>query len=451
MAVAVVIGLLILITVLFHFFSPWWFTPLAADWGAMDNTVIITFWITGVVFIAINGFLVWVVMRYRHRKGQKAHYEPESKKLEWWLTIITSAGVIAMLAPGLWVWARIVDVPDDAAVVEVVGQQWTWSFRFPGQDGVLGQVDIALMDVDNPFGMKPDDPAGRDDILVHAPELHLPVDQSWRFVLRSKDVLHNFTVPQFRVKMDLVPGMAPYIWLKTTRNGRFDIMCEELCGVGHFAMRGAVVVEDRAEFEDWLDDWPTWEQVMGRSAPDLAAGRAGYAVCAACHGANGEGNQTLNAPNLTGLSAWYLERQLQNFKHGLRGASGDDTYGAQMAPMAATLPDAVAIRNVAAYIDSLPDVDAAATVDGDADRGRKLFTTCSSCHGEDAQGIWSVNAPGLRSTDDWYLVRQLENYRQGIRGSHPSDLYGKQMNLVSGMLRNEQAVRDVVAYINTLE
>jgi cytochrome c oxidase subunit 2 len=190
---------------------------------------------------------------------------------------------------------------------------------------------------------------------------------------------------------------------------------------------------------------------MGRAEPDLAAGQSAYAVCAACHGANGEGNAILNAPNLTGLPAWYLERQLQNFKHGLRGTAGDDAYGAQMAPMAATLPDAAAVRNVSAYIDSLPDAEPAATVNGDADRGRALYATCSSCHGQNAQGIWSINAPGLRATDDWYLVRQLQNYRQGIRGAHPSDLYGKQMNLVSGMLRSEEAVRDVVAYINTLE
>lgn len=450
MAAAVLILLLVLATVLFHFLSPWWFTPLAADWGSIDNTVIITFWITGIVFIAINGFLVWVVMRYRHRKGQKAHYEPESKKLEWWLTIITSVGVIAMLAPGLWVWARIIDVPDDAAVVEVVGQQWSWSFRFPGADGVLGQVAIDRMDVDNPFGMKPDDPAGRDDILVHHPVLHLPVDESYKFVLRSKDVLHNFTVPQFRVKMDLVPGMAPYIWLKTTRTGRFDIMCEELCGVGHFAMRGAVVVEEREAFEEWLNGHPTYDDVLARAAPDLQTGQASYAVCAACHGASGEGNEMLNAPNLTVLPAWYMERQLHNFKSGLRGADSNDTYGAQMAPMAATLTNEAAIRSLSAYIDTLPDVASAATLTGDPARGKNLFATCSSCHGENAQGIWSINAPALKGMNDWYLVRQLEHYRQGIRGAHPQDLHGKQMNLVSGMLRDEQDVRDVVAYINSL-
>jgi cytochrome c oxidase subunit 2 len=450
MAVAVAILVLVVITILFHFLSPWWFTPIAADWGTIDTAVDITFWVTGAVFIALNAFLVWVIWRFRHRQGQKAHYEPESKKLEWWLTIITSVGVIAMLAPGLWVWARIVEVPDDAAVVEVVGQQWHWSFRFPGEDGVLGQVDIAEMSVDNPFGMKADDPAGRDDILVANPELHLPINQPYKFVLRSKDVLHNFTVPQFRVKMDLVPGMTPYAWLKPTRAGRFDIMCEELCGVAHFAMRGAVVVEERDAFNDWLDGYPTYAEVLARPAPDVTAGQAAYAVCGACHGARGEGSEVLNAPKLTGLQPWYLQRQILNFKHGLRGGAAGDTYGAQMAPMAATLVDDAAIDNVVAYIASLPDTDSAPTISGDTSRGKQIFVTCASCHGPDGQGIWSQNAPRLKGGDDWYIARQLENYRQGIRGSHPQDLYGKQMTLMSGMLRDDQAIRDLVAYINTL-
>jgi cytochrome c oxidase subunit 2 len=450
MTVAVGILVLVIITVLFHFLSPWWFTPLAADWATIDLTVDITFWVTGVVFIALNGFLVWVIIRFRHRKGQKAHYEPESHKLEWWLTIITSVGVIAMLAPGLWVWARIIDVPDDAKLVEVVGQQWHWSYRFPGEDGVFGQVDIALMDTGNPFGMKPDDPAGQDDILIDNPELHLPIDQSYKFVLRSKDVLHNFTVPQFRVKMDLVPGMTPYAWLKPTRAGRFDIMCEELCGVAHFAMRGAVVVEEQSAFDDWLDGYPTYAEILARPSPDLAAGRASYAVCGACHGAAGEGNAALNAPRLTGLQDWYLERQITNFRDGLRGADASDAFGMQMAPMAATLTDAVTVRNTVAYIASLPVTDPAPTIDGDVARGEEIFRTCSSCHGTDGEGIWSQNAPRLKGGDDWYIARQLDNYRKGIRGSHPQDLYGKQMVLMSGMLRDDQAVKDLVAYINTL-
>jgi cytochrome c oxidase subunit 2 len=215
-------------------------------------------------------------------------------------------------------------------------------------------------------------------------------------------------------------------------------------------MRGAVVVEERAAFDEWLDRYPTFAEVLARSAPDSEAGQASFAVCSACHGAAGEGNLALNAPNLTGLPAWYLERQILNFKHGLRGGESSDVFGTQMAPMAATLPDEAAVRNIAAYIDSLPAADSPATVAGDVAKGREIFATCSSCHGQDGQGIWSQNAPSLNGTNDWYLARQLENYRQGIRGSHPQDLYGKQMNLISSMLRDEQAVQDVVAYINTL-
>jgi len=450
MAVAIGILLLVVITVLFHLFSPWWFTEIAADWATIDLTVDITFWITGIVFIILNGFLVWVIIRYRHREGAKAHYEPESKKLEWWLSIGTTVGVVALLAPGLWVWGNIIDVPDDASVVEVVGQQWHWSFRFPGEDGELGQVDIGRMSVDNPFGMKPDDPAGMDDILVASGELHIPIDKPHKFVLRSKDVLHNFTVPQFRVKMDLIPGMTPYAWLTPTRTGRFDIMCEELCGIGHFAMRGAVVVDEQAAFDEWLDTYPTYAEVLQEPKPDVAAGQSLYAVCSACHGAQGEGNVALNAPRLTGQEAWYLKGQLSNFKQGLRGSNAGDTFGAQMAPMAATLANDAAVNNVAAYIASLPETDAPSTIDGDVDRGEALFNTCKSCHGQQGQGIWALNAPRLKGIDDWYLVRQIENYKQGNRGSHPQDLYGKQMSLLSGMLRSDEDIRDVVAFINTL-
>ena len=121
-----------------------------------------------------------------------------------------------------------------------------------------------------------------------------------------------------------------------------------------------------------------------------------------------------------------------------------------MAPMAATLADDAAIANVVAYIGTLPETDAAATVSGDAARGEEIFTTCVSCHGPEGKGIWSMNAPRLAGSNDWYLLRQLQNYKAGVRGTHPSDLYGKQMNLMTGVLRDEQAMKDLIAYINTL-
>jgi cytochrome c oxidase subunit 2 len=250
--------------------------------------------------------------------------------------------------------------------------------------------------------------------------------------------------------MDLIPGMTPYIWATPNLIGRYEILCEELCGIAHFAMRGAVVVEERADFEAWLAGYPSFADVLQTPAPNLAAGQAHYAVCGACHGANGEGNVALNAPKIAGQEAWYLERQLNNFKHGLRGSDSNDTYGAQMAPMAATLADDSAIKNVVAYIVSLPDSDSPPTVSGDVTRGGEIYVTCKSCHGSSGQGIWALNAPRLKDANDWYMVRQLENYKQGIRGSHPQDLYGKQMSLLTIMLRDEEAINDVVAYINTL-
>jgi cytochrome c oxidase subunit 2 len=198
MALAIALVLLVIGTVVFHVASPWWFTPIASNWGMMDDTVKLTFWVTGAVFVAVNLFMAYCVVRYRHRKGreQRSEYEPENRKLEWWLTILTSVGVAAMLAPGLFVWAKFVTVPDDAVEVEAVGQQWTWSYRLPGEDGVLGATDASFVTVTNPFGMDASDDKGRDDVLVADPELHLPINQPVK--MRAQDVcwLHGGPVPR---------------------------------------------------------------------------------------------------------------------------------------------------------------------------------------------------------------------------------------------------------------
>ena len=208
------------------------------------------------------------LLEYRYREDRRSEYKPEDHKLEWWLTGLTSVGVAIMLAPGLVAWNDFVTVPEDAAVFEVVGQQWNWKFRFPGQDGVLGTSDIQHITDDNPFGVNPDDPNGQDDILVDDSELHLPLGQPVQALLRSIDVLHDFYVPQFRAKMDMVPGMITYFWLTPTRTGTFDILCFELCGIGHHEMRGTVVVEAPADFEAWLGEQTTYAESVARAGPD---------------------------------------------------------------------------------------------------------------------------------------------------------------------------------------
>jgi cytochrome c oxidase subunit II len=451
MAIAVALVLLVIGTVAFHVLNPWWFTPIASNWAKMDDTVNLTFWVTGAVFVAVNLFMAYAIVRYRHRKGveRRAEYEPEYKKLEWWLIGLTSVGVIAMLAPGLAVWAKFVTVPKEATVVEALGQQWSWTYRLPGADGVLGAIDASLIGPDNVFGMDPNDPRGQDDVLVPGSELHLPLGKPVKVLLRSKDVLHDFTVPQFRVKMDVVPGMITYLWLTPTRVGEYELLCEEMCGVAHFAMRGRIVVDDTSTYQAWLGGQSTYAQLAAQPHADTAAGAAAFAVCTACHGAKAEGNQAMNAPKLAGQPHWYLERQLKNFKHGVRGGAPGDAIASQMAAIAMPLDDAT-ITNVVSYIATLPDSRPLTTVKGNADRGASHYTTCAYCHGESAKGSWATNAPRLAGMSDWYMARQLEQFKQGHRGRHPQDFTGSQMARMSKIVADGEATDDLLAYINTL-
>jgi cytochrome c oxidase subunit 2 len=449
-ALAVVIVLLVVGSLVFHFASPWYFTELASNWDTIDFTVDVTFWVTGIVFVAVNLFTAYCLWRFRARPGNTAHYEPESTKLEIVLTGITTVGVAAMLTPGLFVWADFVSVPENATNVEAVGKQWHWSFRLPGRDNELGASDVRHLSVDNPLGVDPADPAGQDDIIIAGPILHLPVGQPVRTLLRSTDVLHNFTVPQFRVKMDLVPGLVTYQWFTPTVPGSYEILCEELCGTGHFAMRGKVVVDEPAAYQAWLANQPTFAATQARPVGNATAGSANYAVCSACHGAQGEGNQQLNAPKLAGLDSWYIRRQLTAYQTQLRGTAMGDQFGPQMAPMSQLVTDPATRENVIAHIATLPSTPPATTVTGDAERGRAIFTTCATCHGTAGQGRWTTNAPRLAGMSDWYLERQLQYFKDGVRGSHADDIYGDQMAMVAGVLVGENAIKDVVAYINTL-
>ncbi len=450
MAFALVLVLLVIGTLLFHFLSPWWFTPIASNWQTVDDTVHVTFWVTGIVFVLVNAFLAYAVYRYRHRKGQKAHYEPENKKLEWWLTGVTTVGIAAMLAPGLAVWAKFVTVPEDASAVEVVGQQWNWSYRLPGRDGQLGKTDVRLVSLDNPYGIDGNDPVGQDDVLVASPQLHLPLDKPVKLLLRAKDVNHQFAVPQFRVKMDMVPGMVTYFWFTPTRTGEFDALCEQLCGLAHYIMRGRVVVEEQEKYEQWLAAQPTFAKARAEIAGDATAGQALFATCSACHGAQGEGNRDMNAPKLSGQAAWYLVRQLQDFKNGRRGVHDGDTFGKQMVPFASMLADDAAVRNVVAHITTLPDTRPAATVFGNPEEGRELFATCAACHGDKGQGIWSTRAPRLSNQSDWYMSRQLKNFRDGVRGAHRESFDGAQMAAIAKVLTNDTAINDLIDYMHTL-
>ena len=163
MKTAIIIAIVALGSVLFHLMSPWWWTPIASNWSYIDNTIILTFWITGTVFVAVVLFVAYCLFRFRHEEGRRAAYEPENKKLEFWLTVATAVGVAAMLAPGPFRLGAVRHGPGGATELEIVGQQWQWSFRLPGQDGRLGTAYIRHVPADNPLGINPNDPNGKDD------------------------------------------------------------------------------------------------------------------------------------------------------------------------------------------------------------------------------------------------------------------------------------------------
>lgn len=270
MPIAVAIALLVFGSVAFHLISPWWRTPIASNWGSIDSALDVTLWICAAAFILLNLFMAWVLVRYRNRPGHKAHYEPENASLEKRLTVWTAVGIAGMLAPGLAAWGKYVSVPREATIVEAVGQQWQWAFRYPGPDGVLGAAAVKYVTPENVLGLDPLDPYGRDDLLVEAGDLHLPVGRPVKIVLRSKDVLHDFYVPEFRAKMDLVPGLVTYFWMTPTKTGTFDILCAELCGTGHHEMRGKVVVDTPRAFADWKAQQASFSQILA-DMPQAAA------------------------------------------------------------------------------------------------------------------------------------------------------------------------------------
>jgi cytochrome c oxidase subunit II len=295
MVIAIVLVVLVLGSVLFHVITPWWLTPLASNWQWMDNTLAITVAMTGAFFAAITLFVAYTLWRFRHRSGHVAAYQPVNHRLERWLIGVTSVGIVALLAPGLWAYAEYVTPPRDAMVLEVVGQQWQWRYRFPGPDGKLGGSDARFVNAGNPLGIDPADAAGQDDVVVTGNEVHLPLNKPVRMLLRSHDALHDFFVPQFRARMNIVPGQVSSFWFTPTKAGRFEAMCAQLCGVGHPDMRGFVVVDEPAAYAAWLGRQPSFARTLApQAAPAVADPLAdrGRALaqskgCVACHSIDG--------------------------------------------------------------------------------------------------------------------------------------------------------------------
>ena len=220
----IIFFLVILVSVLFHIFTPWYWTDIASNWKGMDDTITLTFWVGGGVFVAVCLFMVYCVFKFSYKKDRVAEYKPEDKKLERILTWATTLGVAALLAPGLIVWNQYVNVPKNAIHIDVMAWQWGWQYRLPGEDGKLGTTQVVNISDDNPFGINLDDPYGKDDVMIQSDAINLKTNRRVKILLRSVDVLHNWYVPQFRAKMDAVPGTVTYYWFEPNKTGEYEVL-----------------------------------------------------------------------------------------------------------------------------------------------------------------------------------------------------------------------------------
>lgn len=292
MRVAILLCVVTIGSVVYNFTTPFHFDAIGSNWNLIDLTVYITFVICGVAFVVLGLLMAWWVYKFQYQKGRFAEYEPENAKLESQLTIITTVGVVVMLAPGLVAWNDYIRPPNDAYELEVYSKQWKWSYRLPGADGIFGAAHNKYVEFENPFGMKPDDPYGEDDILIESGTVKIPVDRPVKVLLRSEDVLHDFWVPAIRAKMDAVPGMVTYFWFEPIVEQVYEVLCAELCGRGHHSMRGEMHVVSLDDYGVWLNDQITWAEKKAGVVPLSPEAQRGRDVattngCFACHSIDG--------------------------------------------------------------------------------------------------------------------------------------------------------------------
>jgi cytochrome c oxidase subunit 2 len=231
----------------------YWAPPNITVGGAkIDMLLNFIFVLTLAVFILTQAVYIIYLIRYRRRPGHKAHYSHGNNTLEFWWTIIPTAIFLLLAVWSNRIWHELTQTPlaPDAISIDVVGYQFGWDIRYAGADGKLGEGDVKLFSIQNKFGVKPEDPAGKDDFT--STEMVIPVGKPVHVLLRSRDVIHSFYVPSFRLYQDAVPGRTiKWIQFTTTRPAELELACSQLCGTGHYNMKAKIRVVPVDEYEKW--------------------------------------------------------------------------------------------------------------------------------------------------------------------------------------------------------
>jgi len=226
----------------------------AAD---IDQMTVLVHWLMFVLFIGWGLFFIYVIFRYRKGTNPRADYHGAKGKISKGLEVaVVVVEMVLLLFYAIPAWARRVkDFPPEnqATVVHVIGEQFAWNVHYPGPDGKFGRTKPELVSADNPIGLDRTDPDAKDDVTT-INQLNLPVDKPVLVRLSSKDVIHSFGLIEMRVKQDAIPGMNIPVWFTPTRVGQYEISCSQLCGLGHFRMRGFVTIQSATDYDKWMAD-----------------------------------------------------------------------------------------------------------------------------------------------------------------------------------------------------
>lgn len=238
---------------------------------AIDDINVLAHWLMALLFVGWGAFFIYTLFRFRASKNPKADYQGIRSHFSSYLEVAVGViEVVLLLGFAIPIWAsRVNDVPKgpDAIHIRVVGQQFAWNIHYPGPDGVFGETSVDLVDeVENPIGLDRSEEFAKDDIFT-VNQLHIPVNTPINISLSTKDVIHSFTLTELRVKQDAIPGMEIPVWFEATmttdelleeikgtaREGRgFEIACAQLCGLGHYRMKGFMTIHEMDDYEAWL-------------------------------------------------------------------------------------------------------------------------------------------------------------------------------------------------------
>lgn len=242
-------------------------TSASKEGEAYDSMFLVTIIVTGIVFFITHVLLFWFAFKYKATDDNKGSYFlAHNNKLELIWTTVPAIVMAVLVAIGLRNWMNITSAaPAEAAVVEVVGKQFNWIIRYPGKDNVFGKRNYRdINDATNVLGINEKDPASADDIVAQNGEIHMVVNKPIKFIIGSRDVIHDVGLPHFRLKMDAVPGITTTMWFtpsitsakmkEMTKNPNFvyELSCDQMCGKGHYSMRGTIIVETQEEYDAWL-------------------------------------------------------------------------------------------------------------------------------------------------------------------------------------------------------